>query len=225
MQGIFKLEKVYLQIKTSYQENIVSYCLFYIAFPLVYLFRLLKVSPNVVTTLGNLAAILAFVFLLGSGTSLIAALLWFLSVLLDHSDGALARVTERVRKHKFRYDHFSDILKISFLFLLISLIHENNLVVICATFNSVMFLFREVLLLNLNFAQSGQDDKNVSLKVKSSTIFFQNFKNIFATINGHSTLVFGLLFVDEAMHAYVIFYFSLIIIKDLALFSVKLLKI
>ena len=88
-----------------------------------------------------------------------------------------------------------------------------------------MFLFREVLLLNLNFAQSGQDDKNVSLKVKSSTIFFQNFKNIFATINGHSTLVFGLLFVDEAMHAYVIFYFSLIIIKDLALFSNKLLKI
>ena len=214
-----------MQIKTSYKENIISYCLFYIALPLVYLFRLLKVSPNVVTTLGNLTAVLAFAFLLDSGPSLIAALLWFLTVLLDHSDGALARITDRVRKHKFRYDHFSDILKISVLFLLISVIHENNLVIICATFNSVMFLFREILQLNLNFAQSSLDDKNVSRKVKNSTIFFQNFKNIFATINGHSALVFGLLFVNEATHAYVIFYFSLIVIKDLALFSYKLLKI
>ena len=87
-----------MKIKTSHKENIVSFSLFYISLPLVYIFQLLKISPNGVTTLGNTGSLLAMVMLWQNGPSTIAFSFWLLSVLLYHADGALARATVSVRR-------------------------------------------------------------------------------------------------------------------------------
>ena len=214
-----------MKIKVSYKQNVISYLLFLISSPLVKIFAALMIKPNAVTAFGFVISLIAVLLLYFNIYLNVALFLWLLSIVLDHCDGALARFTNTVRKHKFRFDHFSDLLKVAFIFAAIAASNNNLEVQLCAIYNVVMFMFREVLVINLNQALKQKSVSNPSANGLKQNSFVQNSKNIILTINGHSPLLLCFCFSNSNYLMYIIFYFSLIITKDLILFSHKLLKI
>ena len=90
--------------------------LYAFAYPIAIIFKRIGFSPNLVTIISTLFAILAFVSLIKSNLILFN-IFWGNSFLLDYTDGTLARLTNKVGKSALRIDHVSDQLKIILIFL------------------------------------------------------------------------------------------------------------
>ncbi len=97
-----------------------------LAYPFAYQLNKLNFSPNLITSLSLVFSILAFAALVFDQGYMLFCLYWALAVLLDFCDGTVARMANKVSKRAFRYDHMSDIFKISLLLLGVG-IHFDNL--------------------------------------------------------------------------------------------------
>lgn len=83
-----------------------------LAYPFAVLLNKLHLSPNQITTQSLVCSILAFVALIYNDGWVWFSIFWSLMVLLDFCDGTVARMTDKISKTAFRYDHMSDIFKI-----------------------------------------------------------------------------------------------------------------
>jgi len=98
--------------KEAAKNNIIVYILGRFSYPFSVVFAKIGVTPNQITTLSSLLAILSSLALVYDDGWKLFVLFWSLSLLLDFCDGTVARMTDQVRKTAFRYDHTSDLFKI-----------------------------------------------------------------------------------------------------------------
>jgi phosphatidylglycerophosphate synthase len=83
-----------------------------------FIFRPLRFTPNMITTLSFLTALIGLWNL--QNMNFFSFAFWFLlSYILDCSDGLFARTYDMVTKFGDYYDHITDILKFIFLFIII----------------------------------------------------------------------------------------------------------
>ena len=120
---------------------------------------------------------------------------WFLNIFFDFCDGQVARLTRKVNKSAFRFDHFSDIFKVSLILLGLAIYYKNHDLWATIFITNFTFLFYTIL---NNSAQKNMNSK------KSNNHFFSNYfktENILIAIikilipvmtkfNGHSLLLF-----------------------------------
>ena len=214
-----------IKSKISWKDNIISYSAFKVAIPLVILSKKLNLTPNSLTSIGNISFLMAILLFMDERYANLSFYLWLFSVLVDHADGQLARLTGFVRRHAFRYDHFSDILKISLLFVVFYHTTDDEIIESLSLFCLLGMLWREILLLELKKYKNIEKKRN-TLENKRKIIFFVkvNLKNILLTFSGHTSVIMCLLFTTDNIARLTLLYISIILLKDLILFSLKLSK-
>jgi len=110
------LKKTNSLITPTANNNIFLWLLSYICLPISYFLNLIRLSPNVITFLSFLFLVIACKELIQTNLLLFSVYL-VLSIIFDICDGQVARISKKINKLKLNIDHFSDIVKISLLFL------------------------------------------------------------------------------------------------------------
>lgn len=115
------------------------------AYPFAFILNRIRISPDRITTLSLLSAALAFLTLVLHASYGWFCLFWGLAVLLDFCDGTVARMSSRIATRAFRYDHMSDIFKISLVVIGVAIrFDETPLWILCSTFLFV-YLYSEIV--------------------------------------------------------------------------------
>jgi len=231
-------------------SNFILLLIYRIAYPFAVLLHTLKFTPNQITTTSIFFTILGFFSLTSSLNSIWFISFWSLAILFDFCDGTVARMTLNIGKTEFRYDHISDLLKISLIILGIG-IHYNNYLVWVISFISVfIFLFSDLLNYQLDYALNKKEVKNnrkvsnklkhailnarlrnssglVAIIVKNDTLFkvVKNIYTIFFTVNGHTLFIFIFAQYSLAYALYALFYFILLNSLSSATYIFKLNKL
>ncbi len=104
-------------IKTFFNRaadnNLTMLGMYYLAYPLVLLFEKLKLKPNTVTLFSTILGVIGIFFLIKINSIKYFMFFFFLSQLLDHVDGTLARKTNQINKSNIDIDHLSDLFKVT----------------------------------------------------------------------------------------------------------------
>ena len=93
--------------------NVGNKLIYTITRPILILAIKMNLSPNFITTLSLIFSIASLLLAITFQNITIYIVSNIISVLLDYVDGPLARSTKRTRKSEFRYDHYSDLIKIN----------------------------------------------------------------------------------------------------------------
>jgi|APSaa5957512535_1039671.scaffolds.fasta_scaffold16171_4 hypothetical protein len=216
--------------KNAAKNNVIIYLLGRLSYPFAVVFAKIGITPNQITTLSTLLAILSAAVLIYDAGWELFVLFWSLSLLFDFCDGTVARMTDQVRKTSFRYDHTSDLFKIFIVILGAAIKYDDN--VLWITSMSSIFFFMFFTLLNheysfihrINGQIVGMDNDiimhadNVSLKKKiknylTSSYFGSILVNIYTiifSINGHSLLIFLLFYCGKLTVIYIMCYLMIL---------------
>lgn len=130
MTGSFKklVDRVFSDEFVHADVNIVQLVMYRSAYPFAVFLKNLRLSPNLITTLSLIFSILAFAALAFDEGWAWFSVFWGMAVLLDFCDGTVARMTNKLSKQAFRYDHMSDLFKIFLLFLGAGFRYDTGLV-------------------------------------------------------------------------------------------------
>ena len=217
----------------SANNNPVIWLVSLISFPISKLFVTFKISPNFVTILSFILMIMSCSFLL-QGNLFLFSLTFIFSILLDFCDGQVARLIKKSNNTKFRFDHFSDIIKISIIYLTFGILFDE--------FYSWIFFFISYLLffsniyLHSSVVNAEKAKSNLLKNKKIKFTFFKYFKlNIFmmiykiiiplvTTFNAHSLFLILLILIDIKMIYVVFLYFNFVFIFRIFKNSKKLLN-
>ena len=215
------------------KNNLIIYLLGRLSYPLAALFAKVGTTPNQITTLSTLLAISSAIALASDSALKIFVLLWSFSLLLDFCDGAVARMTDQVRKAAFRYDHTSDLFKIFIVILGVAIRHDD--VVLWGASMSASFFFMLYTVLNHEYGYI--DKENILLNKKENDVmvfdggaglkkkikdyisgsyfesFVVNLYMILFTINGHSLLLFLLFYYGRDASFYVMIYLMMLSVR------------
>ena len=201
------------------------------AYPFAVLLNKLHLSPNQITTQSLAFSILAFLALVYDEGWVWFTIFWGMTVLLDFCDGTVARMTDKVSKSAFRYDHMSDLFKITLVILGIGLRYDNDLVWGVIFITSFVFLYSDILNYQLEYASrknvirsepiiaiGDQVSKRVRLRdrfriaawISKYDILVKALVNVYSallTVNGHTLLVFLLVPLSREYALYACLYF------------------
>jgi phosphatidylglycerophosphate synthase len=221
--------------KRAAKNNIIIYLLGRFSYPFAALLVKIGFSPNQITTLSIIFAVLASISLIFDSGWTWFLLCWTISFLLDFCDGTAARMTGRVRSSAFRYDHTSDLFKIFIVILGVATRFDDVWVWIIAL--SAVFFFMYYMVLNHDSGWASQvvflsktkscgnqdetfSNKNgkLTLKEKIKTYMqdgilkdiFHNLYTIVFSINGHTLLVFLLFPLGKYMVISVLSYLAIV---------------
>ena len=212
--------KKYLKFsnKDAIGENTIQKFLYVLAYPIAAIAKKFDLTPNALTLYSFIFTLFSFVSLINNNPYNFI-LLWLIAYILDYADGTLARMTNSKGKTALRYDHISDLLKISLIFLGFGLYYDNQVIWILTFSSATLYLFYTVLNHELKLVQKLNSISISSLKIKSNKNynnkffkkkeltkkdqiklfikkipFFKNFilslLTIFLSINGHTLLIF-----------------------------------
>ncbi len=196
-------------------DNYLLMLMYRFASPFAVFLHRLGMTPNWITTWSLTFSLLAFIPLaFDEGWGWFAAF-WGMSVLLDFCDGTVARMSNSVSKAAFRYDHMSDLFKLSLLFLGVAIRYDEPDIWVLSF--SVTFIFLYFNILNMELAgiyrrKAGQSTpagnaaqtsatrtrdrvRLIAWLVKHDRLyrFVKGAYASFITVNGHSLLLFFLL--------------------------------
>jgi phosphatidylglycerophosphate synthase len=206
------------------KSSFLNYIMYYISSPLVYLSCKFKLTPNILTTVSIFFSILAIYFLKINNILFFQAS-WFFSLLLDYSDGPLARKTKTFSK-KFNYDHLSDLFKISLITSSFALFHQDFKGV------SISFLFIFLLLFNEIIVPVGVRNLLPNQKSIITTYFtsrtsggivklLQQLYNTIFIFHGHSLLLFLVAPKSPLITQLILSYFSILLLKSIIIKLIK----
>ncbi len=119
--------------------------LYLLAVPLAKLLHGLKLTPNSITHLSNLAAIAAVACLAWAANPWWFPLLWTAALLLDMADGIVARTHGLGSAMGSFYDHMSDQVKVILVFLAVGLRHDTQQMWILTYSTCTLFLFTNIV--------------------------------------------------------------------------------
>lgn len=194
--------------------NTLLWIMYRFAYPFSIVLNRLGLSPNQITTLSTISAILAGAFLILGLHKVWFLAFWSGSILLDFCDGSVARMSGNKSKTAFRYDHMSDIFKI-FVIMLAAGVHYDSLLMWLSSM-SASFFFMYFMLLNHEFSSATKllkqkinepdvrqvknldiQSKGGMFKLVKSTIsngfILKLLRSVYialVTINGHTLLIF-----------------------------------
>ena len=220
--------------------NPIQKLLYILAYPIAKISSKFGLTPNILTLISFIFTIFAFISLV-KNYLLSFISFWFVAFILDYADGTLARMTNSKGKTALEYDHISDLLKISLIFLGFGLYYENQLIWILTFSSAALFLFYTILNHELDFVlkitalsikslntKSNKDKKKKNFLKKKLTlidhikllikknIFLKNFiltlLSIFFYINGHTLLIFFFIPISFNFAIILLTYFILITI-------------
>jgi phosphatidylglycerophosphate synthase len=219
------------------KNNFILYVMYGIAYPLAFFLNLLKISPNNITIL-SIVVTLVGCLLLVTGNNTGFMYFWGIAVVLDFCDGTVARMSNTVSKSAFRYDHMSDLFKISVIFLSVSIYYSDAYIWVlcyCALF---IYLFYTVISHDLNHNQKliksrskvseseyRSESGGLKEKIKKNIMVYRVFVqcySIFATINGHTLLLFLFLPLDKELATVILCYFLLLATSGMIINGLKL---
>lgn len=200
---------------SSTQFNPVSKSVYLVAFPFALLCRRLSLTPNQITVISLLASLGAFTGLaLGSLTFFF--LFWALSYLADFVDGTLARLTSNFSR--FRFDHYTDLLKVGIVLLGIGIYFDRTEVWISSSFAMLSFFVFSSLNDSLRVDRPpGRVYEGTQLEaetVNQSKSWLGAMKSVirvtFFTFNGHSLLLFFLIPLSGTFAVVALLYLGLV---------------
>lgn len=212
-------------IKIDHRENVIIWLLYHLTLPASKLLARRKVSPNFITTLGLVFVGISGYFLILGTHRLACAAFWYLAISFDLIDGQVARITNKVRRHSFGYDHTSDLLKLSFTFLCGGIYFSSLLlwpiIAVCLT---TLFL-SDVLNNEISFARSSISSKQASRNESTHSTLATNIYTIFLTYNIHTLLVFPIFMVRIQFAIFGLTYLILLSIVNCLRFIIVLRRI
>lgn len=202
--------------KSSVENNHLMLIMYRLAYPFAVIFSRQKVSPDRVTTLSLLSAILAFVALVLNASTTWFCFFWGLAVLFDFCDGTVARISSQNATRVFRYDHMSDIFKISLVVVGIAIRFDSPYLWALTSVFLFVYLYSEIVSHDLKYAleNSKSDELVLSLPPRGGSIAPQRIRDrvwvvgfvayrlpfvytfllqcfmAISTFNGHTLLVF-----------------------------------
>lgn len=217
-------------------NNYLLVLMYRFAFPFSVLLNKINITPNQITTQSIVFSLLAFLSLVFDKGWVLFVVFWSISSLLDFCDGTVARMSGKINKTAFNYDHISDLLKIN-LVILGAGIHYNSYVTWIISFLA-SFFFMYYTVLNHELAAHDNTNKKVKrslgndeddfkpksrlrnryhviawfVKSEFRVKFYINIHSAFSSINGHTLLIFLLIPFGEK---YVIGSFMYLIILSL----------
>jgi hypothetical protein len=131
--------------RAAASNNPLMVVMYRLAYPFSFILNRTGISPDQITTLSLLSAIMAFFVLILHASIIWFILFWGIAVLLDFCDGTVARMSSRISTRAFCYDHMSDIVKISLVIVGVAIhFDDKTLWVLCSTFLFV-HLYSEIV--------------------------------------------------------------------------------
>jgi phosphatidylglycerophosphate synthase len=216
----------------SANNNFVIWIISYISLPVSKFFAHLKISPNLLTFLSLVLMICCCVFLI-NGNLILFIILFISSFILDICDGQVARILKKTNKTKFRFDHFTDIFKITIIYITFGILFNdlNSWIFIFISFT--LFFFNDYIQVCLSNARK---ERNKLIKYKKKKFFFSNYfkLNFFVmiykllipliiTFNSHSLLLILFVIIDIKIIYVIFLYYNFIFIFRILKNSRKLL--
>ena len=125
--------------------NVGNKLIYTITRPILILAIKMNLSPNFITTLSLIFSIASLLLANTFQNITIYIVCNIISVLLDYVDGPLARSTNRIRKSEFRYDHYSDLIKINIFVFSIAFFYDDKLVNTISQLFIILFLLFTIL--------------------------------------------------------------------------------
>ena len=156
-------------ITPSASNNIILWLLSYLCLPISKLFNYFKFTPNFLTFLSFIFAILACREILNENLSNFCFLL-FISMILDICDGQVARLSKNINNSKIDLDHLSDIIKICLIYLSFGILLNNKITWIYIFSANFFYLFHCILHTKVNKINKQNQNKNIK---SSKPIFFK----------------------------------------------------
>jgi len=182
-------------------KNLVLLWIYRLAYPIAHILNALKFTPNQITVLSTIAALFAAVVLIQGFDAWVFCFFWGLSVILDFCDGTVARISNRKPKSAFRFDHNSDLAKISVILIATGWHEADPLIWLLVCSALFCFLYYSTVSEELRVARmrildhtkkrSGET-QNGNLR-KTMKNFFKMLYEVLFTINGHTLLIFFLI--------------------------------
>ena len=185
--------KIREHIKVAPTENLIIWMMYVAAIPIARIALSLKLSPNFLTTLSSGFAISSGMALLVDGLRYAFIPLFISSILLDFADGLVARTSGTIGRTAFRYDHISDLFKVSFVVLCLAIFCNTTVVWMLGMGSLMLFLISTVLNHDLSFALNNatQKSRQDSFQIrKPNNAIITNIFTIFFTYNSHTLLIY-----------------------------------
>lgn len=149
--------------KITLQDNAVLYLMYYIALPVFYIFKRLKVLPNTISILSFISTFLGCYFLMIENVR-IFILLATIGVILDLNDGQVARSTLKSRNHHLAVDHYLDLIKIGLVITSATLYFSAEFLSIFGNLFLILFYLYTVMNHDLYFLRSIKREQRDSKK-------------------------------------------------------------
>jgi len=193
-------------IKIRSDENFIIWFLYKLTFPMAHLLSKIHVSPNLITTSGLFLVGFAGYLTINDYGYLYIAAAWYSALLLDLIDGQVARISNKVRKHSFGYDHTSDLVKISILLISIGLKYSSKTLwpVIAICLVAIQISDKLNYEISINPVKFTLHPKINIERIRSK--FITNTYTILLTYNTHTLLVFPFLLQNQNLTLYFLFY-------------------
>ncbi len=131
--------------QAAVRGNFVLLLMYRFAYPFAVLLNKLHLSPNQITTQSLVFSVLAFIALVYDDGWVLFSVFWGMTVLLDFCDGTVARMTDRVSKTSFRYDHMSDTFKIYLVVLGVGIRYNDMLFWVLSSTLVFSYAYSEIL--------------------------------------------------------------------------------
>jgi phosphatidylglycerophosphate synthase len=199
-------------IKTGPRENVVLWLLSLMAFPIVKMSLRLKISPNTLTTFSILCIFISGISIIVESISIAFLPFFLLGLILDFADGLVARSSEKIGSSAFDYDHISDLFKVSFITICISINLESQLFWVLSSSWLSLVLISTVLNHDLSFADKFNKISRKDLRqiVPLENPIFVNIVSLIFTYEAHTFLILAFI-VLYSNFAYVLFIYLIFV--------------
>lgn len=209
--------KINKYFNTASKNNVIIWIISNFTYPISKFFVLIKISPNFLTFLSIIFTFISFYFLILDNYTYFI-FFWFLNIVFDFCDGQVARMTKKVNKNSFRFDYYSDLLKISIIFLGLGIYYNEFQLWIIIFLTNFIYLFYCTIhgnySLKLKMLKKKSNLKyNFFIYFKTENIFFAIIKILIPVIskfNGHSLLLFFFLPLNKNICIILLTYINLI---------------
>ena len=140
------------------KNNPTMLIMYYLSYPVVLFFEKINFKPNHVTFLSVIFSLLSLISLVYLKSIGLFALTFFISQLLDYSDGTLARKTNQISKNVINPDTISDLIKVFLVHFSLSIYFNDRLIWII----SFVSLFLFLLYVIIEFLLENKDKRKVT---------------------------------------------------------------
>ena len=183
-------------IKIGIDENLIIWFLYRSTYSLARLLTKFKVSPNSITSLALALVALSSFLVLNNGRFWTVFVLWYLALLLDLLDGQVARLSNRVRKHSFSYDHTSDYFKILIFLTSIGVSYSSNMLWPVIAFCVGMLYLSDSLNSEISRHENKFRTNDFINENKKHSTLLTNIYTVFFSFNIHTLLIFPFLAIN-----------------------------